>query len=243
MNKKNKSKKEQPKFSVKSVLASKGFYIALVALITVFGTTAIVKKLAPTPSAPDSSFDSLAWEDAVNEATDDEEVQDIILPDDEPVSEDFPVVTAPVSKQLSEEEILEKLGMIFPVKGDIIKEHSPDELLYYESMGDWRTHNGIDIAGDKGAIVFTAADGVVEEVFEDDRLGIVVVIGHEGNIKTLYGNLADKKFIEVGRKVSKGDAVGSIGNSSVLEGEDKSHLHFEVTKNGETQNPSQYISL
>ena len=243
MNKKNKSKKEQPRFSVKSVLASRGFYIALVALITVFGTTAIVKKLAPTPSAPDSSFDSLAWEDAISEATDSEEAQDIILPDDEPVSEDFPVVTIPVSKELSEEEILEKLGMIFPVTGDIIKEHSPDELLYYESMGDWRTHNGIDIAGDKGSIVFAAADGVVEEVFEDDKLGIVVVIGHEGNIKTLYGNLADKKFIEVGRKVSKGDAVGSIGNSSVLEGEDKAHLHFEVTKNGETQNPSQYISL
>ena len=243
MNKKNKSKKEQPRFSVKSVLASRGFYIALVALITVFGTTAIVKKLAPSPSAPDSSFDSLAWEDAVNEAIDNEDAQDITVPDDEPVTDDFPVVTAPVSKQLSEEEILEKLGMIFPVTGDIIKEHSPDELLYYESMGDWRTHNGIDIAGDKGSIVFAAADGVVEEVFEDDKLGIVVVIGHEGNIKTLYGNLADKKFIEVGRKVSKGDAVGSIGNSSVLEGEDKSHLHFEVTKNGETQNPSQYISL
>lgn len=244
MNKKNKSKKEQPKFSVKSVLASKGFYIALVALITVFGTTAIVKKLAPSSSVPDSSFDSLAWEDAVNEAKDSEEEKDIILPeDDEPVLEDFPVVTAPVSKELSEEEILEKLGMIFPINGEIIKEHSPDELLYYESMGDWRTHNGIDISGNKGAIVFAAADGVVEEVFEDDKLGIVVVIGHEGNIKTLYGNLADKKFIEVGRKVSKGDAVGSIGNSSVLEGEDKSHLHFEVTKNGETQNPSQYISL
>ena len=113
MSNKNKSKKEQPKFTIKSVLASKGFYIALVALITVFGTTAVVKKLAPSSSASDSSFDSLAWEEALNETNDNEEVQDIILPEEKSVIEDFPVVTAPVSKELSDEEILEKLGMIY----------------------------------------------------------------------------------------------------------------------------------
>ncbi|MBR2916141.1 MAG: M23 family metallopeptidase, partial [Clostridia bacterium] len=180
----------------------------------------------------------------LNENTDDEETGEILLPENQAlIAEDFPPVAVPASKELSEEEILEKLGMIFPVNGKIIKEYSPDEFLYFSSMGDWRTHNGIDNSGDKGAIVSAAADGVVEEVYEDDKLGIVVTIGHEGGIKTLYANLADKKFIEVGRKVSKGDAIGSIGNSSVLEGEDKAHLHFEITKHGETQNPSQYISL
>ncbi len=251
MNKNNKNSK--PKFSVKTIIANKGFYIALLTLIMVVGTVAVVRKFTAGVTTNNSSFNDEAWESALAEATSNsEELQEISdeFPIDEEIpipNEDFPEITngetVAASKDLSPEEIIKTLNMSLPCTGDIIKEHSPDKLIYFKTTDDWRIHNGIDIAAKEGTVVSAAADGVVEEVFEDKKLGIVVIIGHNGNIRTLYANLQDLSFIEVGRKVTKGDAVGAVGKSSIVEKKDKPHLHFEVIKNKESQNPSEYIPL
>ena len=250
---KNKNKKDKPKFNVKSVIANRGFYITLLTLIMVVGTVAVVRKFTANVSTNSSSFDDEAWESAISEADVDlgetpDINEEISISEEVPVfSDDFPEITdgetVAASKELSEEEIISDLNMEMPCKGKISRDYSPDKLIYSKTTDDWRTHNGIDISAKDGAVVCAAADGVVEAAYEDDRLGIVVVVGHEGNIKTLYANLQDINFIEVGRKVAKGDAVGAIGNSSILEKKDEAHLHFEVMHGKESKNPSEYIPL
>ncbi len=250
---KNKNKKDKAKFNVKSVIANRGFYITLLTLIMVLGTVAVVRKFTVNVNTNSASFDEEAWESAVAEANIDlgetpDISEEIPISEEVPVfEEDFPDITdgetVTASKQLSEEEIIASLNMAMPCQGKISRKHSPDKLIYSKTTDDWRTHNGINIAAKHGSVVAAAADGVVEEVYEDDKLGIVVVIGHADNIKTLYGNLQDLSFIEVGRKVAKGDAVGAIGNSSILEKKDEAHLHFEVICDKESKNPSEYIPL
>ena len=243
MNKKNK----KTKVNVKTVLMSKGFYITLATLIMVFGTAAVVRKFTADVEINNSSFDDTAWMAAVEEAekTDIAEISES-QEEKEILNEDFPKISEPtamVNAKMTDEDIIKTLNMSLPLKGTITRKHSPTEHVYYKTTDDWRTHNGLDISSKSGEIVSASADGVVEEVYEDDRLGIVVLIGHEGGIKTLYGNLADKDFIEVGRKVAKGDTIGSVGNTSLIEGNDKPHIHFEIIKDGESQNPSLYIPL
>lgn len=250
---KNKNKKDKAKFNVKSVMASRGFYITLLTLIMVVGTVAVVRKFTVNVNTSSSSFDDEAWESALSEAKIDSSQapdmsEEIPISEEVPTfEEDFPDITdgetVTASKELSEEEIIATLNMSMPCNGKISRGHSPDKLIYSKTTDDWRTHNGIDIAAEKGSVICAAADGVVEEVYEDDKLGVVVVIGHEGNIKTLYANLQDLNFIEVGRKVAKGDTVGAIGNSSILEKKDEAHLHFEVFFGNESKNPSEYIPL
>lgn len=48
-------------------------------------------------------------------------------------------------------------------------------LVYDETMADWRTHDGIDIAADYGAVVSAMASGTVTQVYHDDRYGTTVV--------------------------------------------------------------------
>lgn len=251
-----KTKKGDSKFNIKTIVASKGFYIALLTLIMVVGTVTVVRKFTSGINTSSSSFDDEAWNNAVaqasldinsqEEASDPVEnfpVEDIVdIPQD-----NFPEViqneAIPTTMELSDDEIIASLDMVAPCNGEINRKHSPDKLVYFKTTDDWRTHFGIDIASDEGTIVTAAADGVVEEVYEDKKMGITVVIGHNGNIKTLYANLQDLNFIEVGRKVAKGDTIGSVGASSLIEKKDDPHLHFEVLRNKTSENPTEYIPL
>ena len=59
-----------------------------------------------------------------------------------------------------------------PCEGDIIKIFSIDKPLKSKTMGDFRTHNGIDIKSDLGSSVYASADGVVDKIYDDNLLGI-----------------------------------------------------------------------
>src|SRR5699024_5051625 len=54
-----------------------------------------------------------------------------------------------------------------PVSGQTLAGFSGDELVYSETLGDWRTHNGIDLAADAGDEVRCARAGTVSAVYED----------------------------------------------------------------------------
>lgn len=250
-------KTNKPKISFKGIMAKKGVYITLLTFIIVLGTAAVIRKLTPKVEVGNETFDDTAWKNAVASAATDEkrgnEDADADASGDYNTLEDGGTKESggdlyeeeneviPVSKELNKTEIIAALNMSAPIAGEISKKYSPDDLIYSKTMNDWRTHSGIDIAANSGDIVSAAADGVVEEVYEDDNLGVVVVIGHGNGVRTLYGNLQDKNYIEVGRKVSKGDSIGAVGDSSILEGKDGAHVHFEVTKDGNYENPSEFI--
>lgn len=246
----NKNKKS--KLNVKKIVSNKGVYITLATLIVVFGTAAVVKKLTSGVVVSKSNFDTVAVDSpyqSSDDSGDDEIFYDRSLgeiyyePDeitDTPVPETVPVMS---DTPFSQKDLVSSLDISLPVNGEIIRKHSPSEHVYYKSMDDWRTHNGIDISAPIGSVVCACSQGIVEKVYEDKKLGVVVEIGHENNVKSRYANLQDLNFIEVGRKVQKGDVIGSVGESSVSEGHDDPHVHFEIVRDGESKNPLEYTSL
>ncbi|MDR1391883.1 MAG: M23 family metallopeptidase [Clostridiales bacterium] len=133
-------------------------------------------------------------------------------------------------------------GFVLPVSGQIIKECSLDDLVYSKTLDDWRTHNGIDIECAIGTPVKAARDGLVEKIYQSDELGITLVLNHGNGLNTVYSNLQDINFIEIGKKVKTGDIIGGVGSSSSFECADPPHLHFEFIKNGEVQKPMNYFS-
>ena len=58
-----------------------------------------------------------------------------------------------------------------PVSGRILNAYSGDELVYNKTLGDWRTHNGIDYAAAKGEKVSAPAAGKVTLAGADGKLG------------------------------------------------------------------------
>ena len=134
-------------------------------------------------------------------------------------------------------------SFISPVVGTVSKGHSLEVPVFSTTLGDWRIHTGIDISAEEGADVFAAADGTVSKVYSDPFFGKTVEITHSGGIVSRYSNLsADGIAVKEGDTVKSGAKIGKVGDTSLSELADESHLHFELTLDGVSVNPLDYIS-
>ena len=100
-------------------------------------------------------------------------------------------------------------------------------------------HAGIDIGYPTGTVISAVKEGtVVAANYYTSGYGYHVIIDHGGGYKTLYGHCS-ALLVNVGDKVTKGQAVGKVGNTGKSTGP---HLHLNVYVNGETVNPRNYIN-
>lgn len=123
-----------------------------------------------------------------------------------------------------------------PVQGDISVRFSENEMIYSDTMGDFRTHNGVDFICNAKEKIKSAAIGTVVDIAEDPFLGLSVYISHSDGIITKYCSLSSA-FVSVGDAVSQDTIIGEAGTSAKTELNDGVHLHFEAEKNGKTIDP------
>lgn len=110
--------------------------------------------------------------------------------------------------------------------GRVLNAFSGDELVYNKTLGDWRTHNGVDYAASRGAEVTAPAAGKVVETGTDDKWGPVVAIEDaSGRIWRVCGTTDAK--VKKGDTVSAGQTIGKVGSVS-CECAEESHIHLEV---------------
>lgn len=133
-------------------------------------------------------------------------------------------------------------SLTWPVQGEVITGYTVDALAYDVTMGDWRTHSGLDIAAPAGTEVRAAASGIVTEVTQDVMLGTTVVIDHGGAVSTTCANLAAVPTVEVGDSVTAGDVIGSVGATAIAESALPSHLHFSVARDGVSIDPMELLN-
>ena len=129
-----------------------------------------------------------------------------------------------------------------PVSGKTIAEYSMDTLSYNQTTRDWRVHDGMDIAAEAGSKVCAAADGTVYTVYEDECMGMTVVIQHDGGYTTKYASLAEEVSVKSGEKVTAGQVIGYVGSSALLESAIGDHVHFSVSCDGKTVNPKDFLA-
>lgn len=128
-----------------------------------------------------------------------------------------------------------KVYLQMPLKGEITRAFSGDDLVYNETMNLWATHNGIDISAAEDDEVKAAMAGTVKRAEADNILGHVVIIEHSGNQRTIYAGL-EELSVKEGDKVNAGQKIGKAGTPP-FEQKDGAHLHFEYEKNGEFIDP------
>lgn len=133
--------------------------------------------------------------------------------------------------------IKKNISFILPLSGDILKSFAMDSLVYSETLNEWCTHSGIDIAGNIGDAIVASEDGVIESVCEDDKYGKTIVISHENGYKTVYSFVEAKNIIEKDKKVKKGEIIAYLVECTGFEAKDIPHLHFEMLKNGTSISP------
>lgn len=132
--------------------------------------------------------------------------------------------------------------MIRPVNGEVLNEFSDGELVKSATLNVWKTHDGVDIAGEPGENVLSMTSGRVTKVYEDQLLGACVIIDHGSGIEGYYCNLSKDIPVMEGQEVSAGTVIGNVGDTAEGEIKEASHLHFALKKNGEWIDPVAMIS-
>ena len=99
-------------------------------------------------------------------------------------------------------------------------------------------HNGLDIIVPAGTAVLAAGDGRVSKVEKSNNgLGNTVTITHSSSYVSRYAHLSTIS-VKQGQKVKSGQKIGASGMSG---SSFAPHLHYEIIKDGEYQDPVNYF--
>ena len=210
-------------------ISAKGYYIALILCAVAIGVSGYLyyrhtnkQSISDQPSAP---ADITQEQDVAAVATD-----------------PTPTTDNPTDSAQSVEKPKEKLKTTSPVSGETICGYAMDCLSYNQTTRDWRVHDGVDIAAEAGAPVYAAAAGEVYTVYEDDTMGMTVVIRHQDGYVTQYASLAENVPVKAGDQVTCGQTVGYVGSTALLESAIGDHVHFSVSCNDETVDPAVFLA-
>lgn len=123
-----------------------------------------------------------------------------------------------------------------PAFGRILNAYSGDELVYNKTLGDWRTHNGIDYAAKQGETVESPVAGSVVLADSDGSWGPVVAVKDDaGRIWRLCGVASPK--VKEGDTVAVGQPLGKVGTVG-CECAEESHIHLEVKQEDRYLDPA-----
>jgi len=139
------------------------------------------------------------------------------------------------------EEPVKELEFMYPVEGEITKEFARENLVFSETLQEWITHNGIDIKAARTTVVKAIEEGTVTGIKTDPRYGLTVILEHRDGYKSIYSNLLTTEFVNKGDVVTKGQSLGTVGNSAAFEIADEPHLHFELLKDDEYLDPALHL--
>jgi len=251
-------------------VAGKGFYVALAVCLLGAAAAAWISVDRSLESAKDQenvpieeTAESYGFEETNENADLNEPDEPTEVPVDTP-QEDIPVeagdntveVGEPVEEAAAaEEEIVQdpsaeagifsgKTTWSLPVEGDIINDFSNGELVKNETLNEWRTHNGIDIAAEVGSDIHVCADGTVTRIWSDPLWGECVQVEHADSVISVYcGLTVDSIEVEEGDTVARGDVLGTLGETNLAEIGADSHLHFVMKQGDAYADPLQLMGM
>lgn len=129
---------------------------------------------------------------------------------------------------------------LLPLNSNVSKDFSDGEMIYSETMNDWRSHNGIDIKGNIGDNAIAVQDGTVLEVVNDEIWGDIIVIQHGNGLKARYCGV--KATVKPEEKIEQGQVIGTVV-AIPAEEKDGVHIHLETEVDGKLVDPIKALNL
>lgn len=127
-------------------------------------------------------------------------------------------------------------GMSMPLEKSVLT--SAYGMRVSPISGKWKMHRGIDLAAARGSKILACREGFVKHAVEGNPVyGNYVIIRHPNGMESLYAHM-DSITVAKDQKVVTGQKLGTVGMTGLTTGP---HLHFEVTQNGSSLNPENYL--
>ena len=144
---------------------------------------------------------------------------------------------APVPEPILSSPVGSSAGMIWPVPSSD-KIAAGFGVRVHPVSGAEVMHAGIDIPAQAGESIVSAAGGKVLVAEYIEAFGNTVILDHGDGLTTLYAH-GSKLLVAAGDYVAAGQEIAKIGSTGYATGP---HLHFEVQRDGEAQDPLSYLN-
>lgn len=137
--------------------------------------------------------------------------------------------------------IIADIGNIMPIRGEVSNPFSNGELVKSETLGVWKTHDGVDILCDIGTDVKSMSEGTVKEIKDDPLWGVYVIVEQSNGLDVQYCGLAKELNVKAGQEIKQGEIIGKTSDTNQCEILQQPHLHLAVKRGGVYIDPMSVI--
>ena len=104
-----------------------------------------------------------------------------------------------------------------------------------------RSHTGIDILANIGTPVYASKSGIAFCGNVPTGYGKYVMVYHPDGSQTMYAHLLESNIASP-KRVRQGDVIGFVGKTGNASANSiQPHLHFEIRKRGQPQDPQNLV--
>ena len=147
-----------------------------------------------------------------------------------------PPTTRPGNDTTPSPEAPSSSGWVCPVPYYTLT--SPFGMRIHPISGQWKMHNGVDLALPQGEPIYAAKSGKVTTAsYQAGGAGYYVSINHGDGFASIYMHMTHF-IVSPGQYVNAGQVIGYVGSTG---GSTGPHLHFGISYNGTYVNPMNYI--
>lgn len=162
-----------------------------------------------------------------------------ILPTEEPEPEEPQVVET--ANQPAKEELHFEKKMVWPVQGDVILKFSPDRVIFFKTLSEYRVNPAMVIAAKEGTEVKSAARGKVDAIYTSEETGRTVMVDLGDGYKVNYGPLM-KIQVNEGDYVEAGQVIGKVAKATKYYSLEGDNLNFSLYKEEKAVDPTKFLS-
>ena len=135
----------------------------------------------------------------------------------------------------SEDSILE-----WPASGAVIMSYSMDQTVFFQTLEQYKYNPALIVGGEVGETIGASAAGIVTNIEQTAQTGTTVTLDMGNGYTAVYGQLKEVP-VSAGDYVGTGETVGYLSEPTKYYSVEGPNLYFEVLKDGEPVDPTNYM--
>lgn len=129
---------------------------------------------------------------------------------------------------------------IAPIKGSIILPYSMDKTIYFQTLDQYKYNPAVIVQAEVNDKVCFIAKGNITNITENEETGCTITQDLGDGYTAIYGQLKDIN-VQVGDSVESGLVAGYICQPTKYYSLEGSNLFFQMLKDGQPINPTEYL--
>lgn len=130
--------------------------------------------------------------------------------------------------------------LTWPASGAVLIGYSMDQTVFFSTLEQYKYNPALIIGGEVGETIAASAAGIVTNIETTAQTGVTVTMDLGNGYSAVYGQL-DNVPLEIGDYAGAGETVGTLSEPTKYYSVEGPNLYFEILKDGEPENPMNFM--